>query len=633
MSIKRLTIEGLRGFCEKKEINFAMPDGGHEGSGLTVLVGPNNSGKSTIIEAIHMLNNNTKNVPIENRNKHTNHRLFIEAINGKDESIILKTTKNEGSSVEILINNNEIEHNDGKFLNAFILSSKRAISSTFNSSYAQDRSDYKSNAPENEYRPNNTINNNFGNRLNEILKKKEQFTEVLAKVLSPVPEWTIESSVNGASYLEFSFGDTHHGSIGAGDGFINIFNIVDALYDSAEENVILIDEPEISLHPDLQKRLFNLLVEYSKDKQIIISTHSPYFIDWDIFANQGKVIRFKKDENKIQTYELSDKSKEEIRKLLNDPCNIHTFGLDTNDIFFLQENVIVVEGQDDVVCYKKIFKNNNFDPKASFFGWGAGGKNNIDKILNILKDLGYKYVFAIADQDAKDVIDTLKKNYKNYGFYCIKAGDVHNKKQSNKIVELKNKLNMSGLTSLEKESIKEYIDKNFPEKDGLLESAKKCIIKDKYKEDVDNLINEIKSYFSLNHTLEDNNTTEEESLNQKTIEIEDRQLAENLYNNWLKRVKILEYIETMYKKFNFIGDEVQLSFKKIGDGKFYIIEKVEREISSECKIVILFHFLVNTKKKKINLEKRKIIKNTLPVNFVYKLFEKINFTLKYLKYM
>ena len=39
MSIKKLNIEGLRGFSKNVEIEFAMPDCKNYGSGLTVLVG------------------------------------------------------------------------------------------------------------------------------------------------------------------------------------------------------------------------------------------------------------------------------------------------------------------------------------------------------------------------------------------------------------------------------------------------------------------------------------------------------------------------------------------------------------------------------------------------------------------
>lgn len=49
-----LKIHGLRGFAEQQELRFAVPTG-EPGSGLTVLVGANNAGKSTAIEALRAL--------------------------------------------------------------------------------------------------------------------------------------------------------------------------------------------------------------------------------------------------------------------------------------------------------------------------------------------------------------------------------------------------------------------------------------------------------------------------------------------------------------------------------------------------------------------------------------------------
>ena len=54
-----------------------------------------------------------------------------------------------------------------------------------------------------------------------------------------------------------------------GEGIVSIFAIVDSLYDSKKDDVIVIDEPELSLHPALQKRVFSLISEFSKDRQII----------------------------------------------------------------------------------------------------------------------------------------------------------------------------------------------------------------------------------------------------------------------------------------------------------------------------------------------------------------------------
>lgn len=50
--IKELTISGYRGFGNEQTIKFAIPDNTKAGSGLTIITGANNTGKTTIIESI-----------------------------------------------------------------------------------------------------------------------------------------------------------------------------------------------------------------------------------------------------------------------------------------------------------------------------------------------------------------------------------------------------------------------------------------------------------------------------------------------------------------------------------------------------------------------------------------------------
>lgn len=62
-------------------------------------------------------------------------------------------------------------------------------------------------------------------------------------------------------------------------------------------------------------------------------------------------------------------------------------------------------------------------------------------ILNILYELGYKNVFTILDNDKRDTMQDLQKDFPNYGFYAIATDDVRNKEDAkiNKIiVEIKN---------------------------------------------------------------------------------------------------------------------------------------------------------------------------------------------------
>lgn len=54
MAYQSLEIHGFRGFAQPAALNLALPNG-RAGSGITVLLGPNNGGKSTIIEAFSAL--------------------------------------------------------------------------------------------------------------------------------------------------------------------------------------------------------------------------------------------------------------------------------------------------------------------------------------------------------------------------------------------------------------------------------------------------------------------------------------------------------------------------------------------------------------------------------------------------
>ncbi len=47
--------------------------------------------------------------------------------------------------------------------------------------------------------------------------------------------------------------------------------------------IIFLDEPEVSLHPSLQRKFFNYLSDYSQTLQIFIATHSPFFLDINNF--------------------------------------------------------------------------------------------------------------------------------------------------------------------------------------------------------------------------------------------------------------------------------------------------------------------------------------------------------------
>jgi len=63
------------------------------------------------------------------------------------------------------------------------------------------------------------------------------------------------------------------------DGTQRITDIARLLVRS-EATCILIEEPEIAVHPSLLERLLHIFDSYAQDRQIVISTHSPDVVDW-----------------------------------------------------------------------------------------------------------------------------------------------------------------------------------------------------------------------------------------------------------------------------------------------------------------------------------------------------------------
>ena len=605
MSIKKITISGLRGYSEETTINFAVPDKQNYGSGLNILVGPNNSGKSTLIEAVHMLSVNRDIIPQTARNELTNKKVFIEAVDEIENVMTLSTTENGGAYVERKWNGSKIISGENK-LNTYVLNNKRNFSSTFSNNYQQSRDNYNGNAGNDEYRKDNYYNQNFGGRLLEIYNNKRSiFDECLGKVFNPVPEWTIDSINGGEMFLEFSFNGVEHSSQGAGDGYINIFNIIDALYDSEENNVILIDEPEVSLHPDIQKKLLEVLIEYSKDKQIIVSTHSPYFINWNVISDKAKIIRFKKDNNQIKVFEMKDDTKSKIRSFLEDDFNPHTFSLSTNEVFFLSDNVILCEGQEDVVLYRKILKNKYEKVNASFFGWGAGGINKIPDILRILRDLGYSKVFTIIDNDMRDKLEEFKREFSNYEFYAIAADDVRTKpnnfvKNLNKIIDEKQ------IDRTKHKEIIDIIEQQSILKVGLIKDIKTCEINEVYEEDVKNLILKMKEYFGSNAV------SSEETTSNSNIDNEEAK-AKKILDNYIKENTPINLIkeEYSYLEFQVYGGGI-ISFKKVKENIYYAIIEESSKLSDKHEITVDFHYIINTQEKKVVKVSKNVITNTLP---------------------
>jgi predicted ATP-dependent endonuclease of OLD family len=376
-----LEISGLRGFATTQRIRFAVPRG-IAGSGLTTIVGANNAGKSTIIEALRAVSlNGNVSFTRGKRNAAAGDEISISLQDESGAQIVWVRSVTPGSS--------ETVRDQSATPEIFVVPSRR----TFNPHFGKndvDRVTYSNQVglPSNR----TSAVDHFSGRLFRANTKRTEFNAVLQKLLDPPPEWTIDQEDSGQYFIKISTASATHSSEGMGEGLVSLLFIVDALYDSSAGSMIAIDEPELSLHPALQRRLSNLLLEYAADRQIVIATHSPYFANPTSLLSGGELVRVHLWEQGSQVAQLSQESRVALRKLTGDTHNPHILGLDAREVFFLEDGIVLVEGQEDVIYLERALKSIGIDLPGHFFGWGVGGAEKMGFIATILRDLGYKRV-------------------------------------------------------------------------------------------------------------------------------------------------------------------------------------------------------------------------------------------------
>lgn len=138
-------------------------------------------------------------------------------------------------------------------------------------------------------------------------------------------------SVGINPYLLFGFDGFSSGQISILNLFSRFYSIIikdEKFNNLSDEILILMDEPDLYLHPTWQKKINKLLVEFfpiifkNKSIQIVITSNSPLPLT-DVLTNNVVFFKKSKDNNSINRAEILDDSN----------SNIMTFGQNIHSLF------------------------------------------------------------------------------------------------------------------------------------------------------------------------------------------------------------------------------------------------------------------------------------------------------------
>lgn len=452
MFLKRIQINNFKAFGGETEINLHVPNG-KVGSGLNILVGKNGSGKTSLLEALDLISENDIvsqkyirysdfydisdsieifvefnelvecNFPDPWKRQYKSSGIFFTAKHRRRKSSksplsypitsfrrfepekrIYSWYKNGSeklSDFHLRFDLEAVNNDSFSFLYASHDRSRHSekgyntlfskLTDDLNWRFLKDLDDQKEEILLEKWEDFSSAvtNDDLGKSVREIFttvfkKNIDSLNIQLLDLVEPYSKSFFGKKSDGIKVVKLS-------KLGSGVELLFSLLFLKVITDQSSGSIIYcIDEPELSLHPQWQRRLFEFLVSETAEKQIILATHSPYFISSNYLS---KIIKLESTDKSVKTYSLSDDlaRSDKVKKI---------FYLENRELFFA-DKVILVEGPDDKSRINSFLEREDTD---IYVMWGL---QNFERIEQICKELNIELI-RLVDLDFISKYENLK---------------------------------------------------------------------------------------------------------------------------------------------------------------------------------------------------------------------------------
>lgn len=335
MYISEITIKNYRLFPADKTFKIDkinIPDGTKEGSGLNVFVGENASGKTSLLEAfaLPLLEFKSDSFSVEDMHD-PKEKVEIKITSDKDfevagtmpngsfkakgfefkagkrakdsktylssmivtDQLFIKTdpSKPKDGSPDLRVSVNNPFKGKRFSENDVVLLDRNRLYQTRSGSFNTTRFDRLMEDFSHQYLKNTENVPNLNADLDTKIKKdkvENTFLEEAIKKFKEISDTQIHLDFidnhrpfKDAYFVKVKENNQQIQISSLGSGYEMVFALLYSYYmakQGGKQLIVLIDEPELHLHPALQARFVDFLLEISKEAQIFLTTHSPLLI-------------------------------------------------------------------------------------------------------------------------------------------------------------------------------------------------------------------------------------------------------------------------------------------------------------------------------------------------------------------